>query len=284
MEQNNVTINELIASLLSEFERSGYSKCTIWRHYDHILGSYRNYYRSVGQTIYDPKITDEYVRIQEDRFRRGEIQKTRLKEVKMGRKKLNTYYLTGKVLLDFEKERPDYELNEYYERLVDQFVVYRGYSPKAARDAAWVVRKYLRHFEIDGHDTLALASVNDVRNYILKIGTEVRVSSLHNVLLYLKYFHIFLKETGIPAPDGVELCSYHVYRDMPVQSYVTDAELERILNVIDTSTVIGKRNRALILLAANTGLRACDIIKIKLTDIDWRKGEIRLLVYLRRYR
>lgn len=277
MEQNNVTINELIASLLSEFERSGYSKCTIWRHYDHILGSYRNYYRSVGQTIYDPKITDEYVRIQEDRFRRGEIQKTRLKEVKMGRKKLNTYYLTGKVLLDFEKERPDYELNEYYERLVDQFVVYRGYSPKAARDAAWVVRKYLRHFEINGHDTLALASVNDVRNYILKIGTEVRVSSLHNVLLYLKYFHIFLKETGIPAPDGVELCSYHVYRDMPVQSYVTDVELERILNVIDTSTVIGKRNRALILLAANTGLRACDIIKIKLTDIDWRKGEIRLV-------
>ena len=40
---------------------------------------------------------------------------------------------------------------------------------------------------------------------------------------------------------------------------------------------MGKRDRAIILLAATTGLRAGDLIRIKLTDIDWRKGEIRLL-------
>ena len=63
---------------------------------------------------------------------------------------------------------------------------------------------------------------------------------------------------------------------MPIQGYVTDDELERIFNVIDTSTEVGKRNRAMILLGATTGLRACDIIRLKLTDIDWRKGEIRV--------
>ena len=277
MEQNDVTINELISSLLSEFKRSGYSDCTIWRHYDRIFGHFRNYYRVTGRTIYDPKVTDEYVQIQERRYENGEINAQRMKEAKIGRKKLNTYYLTGKILLDPERSKPPFVLNEYYEWLVDQFVAHQGYSPKSSRDSAWVVRKYLRHFEIKGHDTLERVTVADVRNYILTMASEVKVSSLHNVLLYLKHFHIFLKEMGISAPDCVELCSYKVYRDMPVQSYVTDQELEKVLSVIDVSTIAGKRDRAMILLAANTGLRACDIIKIKLTDINWRKGEIKLV-------
>ena len=57
---------------------------------------------------------------------------------------------------------------------------------------------------------------------------------------------------------------------------MTDEELERILAVIDTESDMGKRDRAIILMAATTGLRACDLIRLKLSDIDWRKGEIRL--------
>ena len=30
-------------------------------------------------------------------------------------------------------------------------------------------------------------------------------------------------------------------------------------------------------MAATTGLRACDIIRLKLTDVDWRKGEIAIV-------
>lgn len=52
---------------------------------------------------------------------------------------------------------------------------------------------------------------------------------------------------------------------------MTDEELEQILNVIDTSNGIGKRYKAMIHSAA-AGLRACDLIRMKLTDIDRRKG------------
>lgn len=132
-------------------------------------------------------------------------------------------------------------------------------------------------FEALGYRSLEIVSVLQVRKFILKTASEVKTSSVHNILLYLKHFHIFLKENGIPAPDCVELFSYRVYREMPIQSYVTDEELEQILRVIDTSTDIGKRNRAIILSAATTGLRACDLIRMKLTDIDWHKGEIRFI-------
>lgn len=66
-------------------------------------------------------------------------------------------------------------------------------------------------------------------------------------------------------------------REKYVQGYVTDEELEKILRVIDTETERGKRDYAIILLAATTGLRACDIIRLKLTDVDWRRGEITIV-------
>ncbi len=80
---------------------------------------------------------------------------------------------------------------------------------------------------------------DEVREFILKTAASAKTSGLHNVLLCLKHFHIFLKDSGIPAPDCVELFSYKVYRGMPIQSYVTDEELERILGVIDMETETG---------------------------------------------
>ncbi len=112
----------------------------------------------------------------------------------------------------------------------------------------WAVRKYLCHFERLGYETLATVTIDDVQRFILKVASEVKTSTLHDLFLYLRHFHAFLKEI---APDSVELFSNRVYREMPIQGYVTDKELECILNVIDTSTEAGKRNRAMILLGEN---------------------------------
>ena len=37
---------------------------------------------------------------------------------------------------------------------------------------------------------------------------------------------------------------------------------------------MGKRDKGIIMLGATTGLRAVDIARLKLTDIDWPRGEI----------
>lgn len=51
-------------------------------------------------------------------------------------------------------------------------------------------------------------------------------------------------------------------------------EVATILNSIDRSSDIGKRNYAMILLAVSTGLRAGDIIKLTLRAVNWERGEI----------
>ena len=56
-----------------------------------------------------------------------------------------------------------------------------------------------------GHASLSDVTHDEVREFILKTAASIKTSGLHNVLLYLKHFHIFLKDSGIPAPDCAEL-------------------------------------------------------------------------------
>jgi site-specific recombinase XerD len=122
-----------------------------------------------------------------------------------------------------------YELSSHYEHLVDLFVAHQGYGKNTRDDAVWAVRKYLSYFEKRGHETLSTVTINKVQQFIFQVASEVRPSTLYDLFLYLRHFHIFLKEDGINALECTDLFSYKVYREMPIQGYVTDEELECIL-------------------------------------------------------
>lgn len=276
METENVTIGELTAQMVAEAKHLGYSEVSIWRNWVPRAGIVAKYYREQGLCVYDPAVTDEFLQGIARRCEAGEVTWNYLRKMRQITRRLNEFYLTGTLRIDATLHGTKYTLSSHNERLVDLFVVHQGYGTNTRDDAVWAVRKYLCHFERLGHETLATVTLDDVQRFILKVASEVKTSTLHDLFLYLRHFHIFLKESGADAPDCAALFSHKVYREMPIQGYVTDDELARILNVIDTSTESGKRNRAIILLGATTGLRACDIIRLKLTDIDWRKGEIRI--------
>lgn len=57
----------------------------------------------------------------------------------------------------------------------------------------------------------------------------------------------------------------------------TAAEISQILDSIDRTTTSGKRNYAIVLLAISTGFRAKDIIRIKLSNIDWKQQMINII-------
>lgn len=276
MNANEVTIGELVAQMAAKAKDLGYSETTIWRNWMPRAGIIAKYYKDQGLCLYEPAVTDEFVRGLEKRYKAGDVSYNYLKKIRQIARRLNEFRITGTLRIDTTLHGTGYILTSHNERLVDLFVAHEGYGANTQDDAEWAVRKYLCYFERLGHEALTAVTVEDVQQFILKTASEVRTSTLHDLFLYLRHFHVFLKEIGMAAPDCEELFSNRVYREMPIQGYVTDEELERILNVIDISTEVGKRNRAIILLGATTGLCACDIIRLKLTDIDWRKGEIRV--------
>lgn len=273
--QGTITIHELTGKLVTELKKGGFSESTIWRCYMPFVGTIENYYEKTGHIVYDPAITDEFVQYHKERKERGEITNYRL--YLLAAERLNEVFMTGTLSVPTVIHGTRYVLNEVNGRLLDMFLQWKQYGRNTRDDAIWAVRKYLFYLEQRGYASISDATVEDARAFLLQVATEVKISTLHTLLLYLRHFHVFLKEKEILAPDCFDLFNYRVYREMPIQSYVTDTELEAVINVIDKNTVKGKRNLAIIMIAATTGMRACDIIRMQLSDIDWRKGEIKII-------
>jgi integrase len=66
------------------------------------------------------------------------------------------------------------------------------------------------------------------------------------------------------------------YRHVNLPDVLSQTEVDRILAAVDQSTALGRRDYAILLLAARYGLRPCDIRQLTLDDIDWRGGRIDL--------
>ena len=272
-----VSIDEMIIGMSSEAKRLGFSDTFIWADFIPRLRKFAVWYDRQGLVWYDPVVTHKIVEEHKERFNKGEYSADAFSRVKTSARRLNEFYLTGTFRVYMPRRGTRYVIRSENEHLISAFIEWKKYGPNTRDDVRWVLRKYFYYLEEKGYVSLEDVPLDVVRRFITDTAEAVKPASLHNIFLYLKHFHLFLKETGIPAPDASGLFSYRVYRDKRIQDYVTDEELEKILGVIDCNTELGKRNRAIILLAATTGLRACDIIRMKLQDIDWRKGEIRLL-------
>jgi site-specific recombinase XerD len=56
--------------------------------------------------------------------------------------------------------------------------------------------------------------------------------------------------------------------------YLQSDEVERVITSCDPATPIGRRDRAIILLLARLGLRAGDVARLRLGDLDWKEAVI----------
>jgi integrase/recombinase XerD len=56
--------------------------------------------------------------------------------------------------------------------------------------------------------------------------------------------------------------------------YLPPEAVERVIDSCDVSSPVGKRDRAILLLLARLGLRAGDIVQMRLQDIDWKGASI----------
>jgi site-specific recombinase XerD len=52
--------------------------------------------------------------------------------------------------------------------------------------------------------------------------------------------------------------------------YLQSDEVERVIASCDTASPVGRRDRAILLLLARLGLRAGDIVQLRLADLDWK--------------
>lgn len=91
----------------------------------------------------------------------------------------------------------------------------------------------------------------------------------------LRSFFRFLFFTGETARDlSSSVPMVRKYRMSAPPSFLSPEQTESILAATDRSTSSGRRDYAVLLLLARLGLRAGEVVSLKLDDIQWRAGEI----------
>ena len=85
----------------------------------------------------------------------------------------------------------------------------------------------------------------------------------------------FLRLRGLTDPAlGDSIPPVARWRESTVPKAVPRADVERLLSSCDRSTLVGARDFAVLMLLARLGLRAIEVARLQLDDLDWRQGEI----------
>ena len=113
--------------------------------------------------------------------------------------------------------------------------------------------------EQSGHYSFRCINDQHVRKFMLAMSERLASGSLKNIMCYLREFSKFVARKGYSDFDMTALFSVRIRRESNIYPVMSDKELELILKQVDTKTDMGKRDMAMLMLAATTGLRAIDI-------------------------
>ena len=125
-----------------------------------------------------------------------------------------------------------------------------------------------------------LNDINNEKLCIKELDEKYITSNLLNKnyddVRIIKSFLNYLFVEGELSID-FSLFIHPIKRVKKTPSVYTDEEIYKIINYYSEDNLIGLRNKIIIMLATTTGLRSCDIVRLKLSDIDMSKNQISIV-------
>ncbi len=173
-----------------------------------------------------------------------------------------------------EPSRQDVLLTRYRAHLRDD----HGYATTTIQRQGCIVAEFLDgiKFEEQPH-RLAQVCMTDIEGFIRQLGKRMGRVALQKPISVIRHFLRFLATSGV-IPHGLDsqIDTPRVYRQEQLPRALPWTTVEAFLHSIDRDTVMGKRDYAIFSLMTTYGLRACDVVNLKLDDIKWRSGCIRI--------
>ena len=126
---------------------------------------------------------------------------------------------------------------------------------------------------------------NDPKNYnatlikqtILRLSKQYSPGGLKSITTSLRNYLRFLVTEELCTPDlDTVVPSVASWSLSSMPKYINAEELKKVIDSCDINTPKGIRDKAIILLLSRIGLRAGDIVNMKLKDINWHDGTLHL--------
>jgi site-specific recombinase XerD len=116
-----------------------------------------------------------------------------------------------------------------------------------------------------------------LRKFVLercqRSGPGARKSCITAVRMFLRF--LIADGSCRPGLDGCIPTLAH-WRLSSLPGYLQPEDVKRIIESCDVATPVGLRDRAILLLLARMGLRAGDVARLSLEDLDWKQAWIQV--------
>lgn len=270
-------IETLINRIMEEKMRLGHGMPQAYRNYWELYFPIIRFCRERGQTDYTPEILNEFITHTDQRYQNDEIKRIRHSELTCAARKIIHYAETGTYLWSVPKRGSRYVLNAYYQDVMDEFLQTDDVVPNTKQNDEWVIRRYFHWLERQGIEQVSDTNAACIQRFFCACFSEMKSTSVYNVRLSMKKLYAFLFKKGYASDSYEAFFSFKICRESKMYPAAEAETVNAVLNVIDTQTVVGKRDRAMILLGYVLGIRSVDIAHLRLRDVLWERGELQFM-------
>jgi site-specific recombinase XerD len=149
----------------------------------------------------------------------------------------------------------------------------RGLTPATVINYVPVARRFLTTRFGNGSLELGELDGQDVTHFVLNQASHYSPRSAQLMTTALRSFFRFLRLRGaLPLDLMAAVPTVASWRCAEVPKYLQPDQIEQLLLSCPRRTAVGLRDYAILLLLARLGLRAGELARLSLDDIDWHAG------------
>ena len=254
-------IDTICNALLNALVEVGYHEHTIFN-YEGVIRRFKAFCEEKGVSEYTPDFGQTYA---DDVIsnKTGKFSKNRYHTQGRFIRLLNSYYDTGTfdfTILKRGKAKPTNDSHKKIYHDYGMFLRIRYENENTAHFYEYELYYLLQYLnEIQVYEIENLSS-SIVISYLKSVKQCRQRAVLCGLRLFFKYTN---RNDLYAAIEGI-----HAYRSRRIIPSLTDEEQNRIRATIESGNT-SYRDAAIVLLGLSAGIRACDLINLRLSDINW---------------
>ena len=268
------TIEQTMLRFLDEMYRVGYGSDRL-KTAASVLNRLCAYHSTANCPNLDKQLAEQYIDTFHEKLDNDAIGQRYAQEQILYIRKFLDFYDSRKITRD-RYTLPKIPVPLEFSKVIDAYIDEVATTPQQKKSRAWAPRRYAYWLSQHGIASFYSVEITDLRQYIIDDTANLKSKTIPTLRMELRKFHIWLHCNGYIKSTYEELFDFQSAIKNKIHPAALPDDVAKTISQIDRTTAIGKRDYAAIMVGVVLGLRAGDVTALKLTDIDWREGEIRI--------
>lgn len=263
-----ITINQLIIRCATFFQSQGYSEETIKAYQRSWKFGIIPFMENQEEIVYDINVGKKYLSTCQGSIF-GDDWRRKVLSIKVLNDMLTLGYIRKRRF-----SRVQHPLYGVIGHEMKRYLIHLA-NLRRSKHTLILYRRYLSEFLIYLSDQ-GVTSLEDISEYHIISMVTARTCT-HKIVSSLRgLFRYWSKQGLVDVRFDQFFDSYRPRKKERIPSFYATEEITKVEMSISRSSLTGKRDYAMLLLASRLGLRSSDIASLKLSNIDWNNNLINL--------